>query len=173
MTELLCGDSLEVLKTLPSDSVDCCITSPPYYALRDYGEKGQIGLEDSPMEYIDKLVAVFHEVKRVLKPEGTLWLNIADSYCGTGNKGGTPTRRTRTDETGNPSLAIIEWGGYKGERLNRYSVDARLRPPRRRVVLTARHYMVETQPDARKRNGSLHEIARIYFSAFQVATLLF
>lgn len=78
------GDSLEVLKTLPSDSIDCCVTSPPYYGLRDYGVAGQIGLEDTPDEYIKKLVCVFHEVKRVLKSDGTLWVNIGDSYVGTG-----------------------------------------------------------------------------------------
>lgn len=80
-------DCIEGLKTLPDNCIDCCVTSPPYYALRDYGVDGQIGLEDSPEAYIDKLVDVFSEVFRVLKPEGTLWLNLGDSYCGTGDKG--------------------------------------------------------------------------------------
>ena len=83
-----CGDSLEVLKTLPENSVDCCVTSPPYYGLRDYGADGQIGREAAPEEYINRLVSVFHEVKRVLSPQGTCWLNIADTYCGTGSKAG-------------------------------------------------------------------------------------
>ena len=131
------GDALEVLKTLPDSIVDCCVTSPPYYGLRDYGtatwvggdpncphyrtskisdntstghkammdsgnpvgdaiyktvcplcgavrEDNQIGLEETPEEYIQKLVAVFHEVKRVLKDDGTLWVNIGDSYAGSG-----------------------------------------------------------------------------------------
>lgn len=78
------GDVLDVLKTLPDSFFDCCITSPPYYGPRDYGVEGQIGLEPSPEEYIDKLVAVFGEVHRVLKPEGTFWLNIGDSYCTNG-----------------------------------------------------------------------------------------
>lgn len=82
-----CGDSIEVLKSLPDDFVNCCITSPPYYALRDYGEEKQIGREATPEEYIDRLVSVFHEIKRILTPDGTLWLNIADTYCGTGSKG--------------------------------------------------------------------------------------
>lgn len=82
-----CGDSLEVLKSLPDDFVNCCITSPPYYALRDYGEEKQIGREATPEEYIDRLVSVFHEIKRILTPDGTLWLNIDDTYCGTGSKG--------------------------------------------------------------------------------------
>lgn len=88
---ILHGDALSVLKTLPDGSVDCCVTSPPYYNLRDYGVNGQIGLEESPEEYIQKLVEIFREVKRVLKKDGTLWVNIADSYAGSGKgrcKGG-------------------------------------------------------------------------------------
>lgn len=78
------GDALAELKRLPDNSVDCCITSPPYYQLRDYGVNGQIGLEETVEEYISKLVAVFREVKRVLRPDGTLWVNISDSYAGSG-----------------------------------------------------------------------------------------
>ena len=85
MSEILQGDCLEILKTLPDESIDCCVTSPPYYGLRDYGVDGQIGLEGTPEEYIAKLVEVFHEVKRVLKDDGTLWLNIGDSYNGSGH----------------------------------------------------------------------------------------
>ena len=84
---VLNGDSREVLKGVPSEICDCCVTSPPYYALRDYGDERQIGLEQTPEEYIKQLVAVFHEVKRVLKPDGTLWVNIADSYWGSGSRG--------------------------------------------------------------------------------------
>lgn len=80
-------DALYALRELPADSVHCCVTSPPYYALRDYGMDAQIGREDTPEEYIKKLTAVFHELKRVLRPDGTFWLNIADTYCGTGSKG--------------------------------------------------------------------------------------
>ena len=76
------GNSLEVLKSLPDNSIDCCVTSPPYYALRDYGCDGQIGLEETPEKYIESLCDVFSEVRRVLTPEGTLWLNIGDSYNG-------------------------------------------------------------------------------------------
>lgn len=81
---ILNGDCLEMLKTLPDNSIDCCITSPPYYALRDYGIDGQLGLEDTPEKYIEKMTEVFMEVHRALKPEGTLWLNIGDSYWGGG-----------------------------------------------------------------------------------------
>lgn len=83
---ILQGDALTELKKLTAESVDCCVTSPPYYRLRNYGCDKQIGLEATVEEYIDKLTAVFHEVKRVLKADGTLWINIADSYNGS-NKG--------------------------------------------------------------------------------------
>lgn len=75
-------DCLKGLRYMPDNSVDCCITSPPYYGLRDYGIDGQIGLEISPDEYIARLTEVFAEVLRVLKPTGTLWLNIGDTYNG-------------------------------------------------------------------------------------------
>ena len=76
------GNALEVLKSLPDNSIDCCVTSPPYYALRDYGCDGQIGLEETPEKYIERLCDVFSEVRRILTPKGTLWLNIGDSYNG-------------------------------------------------------------------------------------------
>ena len=81
------GDCLKILKTLPDDSVHCCVTSPPYYALRDYGMEAQIGRETTPKEYISRLTEVFTEVRRVLRPDGTLWLNISDTYAGKGNQG--------------------------------------------------------------------------------------
>ena len=78
---ILNGDAKEILKQLPNDSVHCCVTSPPYYKLRDYGAKGQIGQESTLAAYIDSLVSVFQEVKRVLHPSGTLWLNLGDTYA--------------------------------------------------------------------------------------------
>lgn len=78
------GDALRVLEDMPESSVDCVVTSPPYYGLRDYGVDGQIGLEATPDRYVDRLAAVFHEAARVLKDDGTLWLNLADSYAGSG-----------------------------------------------------------------------------------------
>ena len=84
MTEIYFNDALKGLQKLKDESVNCCVTSPPYYALRDYGVTGQIGLEPTPEEYIEKLVRIFHEVKRVLRDDGTLWVNIADSYAGSG-----------------------------------------------------------------------------------------
>jgi DNA modification methylase len=76
------GDCRDVLPTLPSESVHCVVTSPPYYGLRDYGTPGQLGLESTPAEYIATMVSVFREVRRVLRSDGTLWLNIGDSYSG-------------------------------------------------------------------------------------------
>lgn len=81
------GDSLAILKQLPDESVNCVVTSPPYWALRDYGVPGQIGLETTFGEYISKLCDIFDEVKRVLRKDGTCWVNIGDTYGGTGDKG--------------------------------------------------------------------------------------
>lgn len=80
-------DCLAALKELPDDFVHCCVTSPPYYALRDYGVDGQIGREETPAQYVARLTEVFTEVRRVLRPDGTLWLNISDTYAGKGNQG--------------------------------------------------------------------------------------
>jgi DNA modification methylase len=84
LNTILQGDSLKILKTLPDNSIDCCVTSPPYYGLRDYGHSDQIGLEETPELYVEKLVKILRDVKRVLKPEGTLWLNLGDSYSRSG-----------------------------------------------------------------------------------------
>jgi DNA modification methylase len=98
------NDALTALKILPDASVQMCVTSPPYYALRDYGCAGQIGLEDTPEEYIGRLVAVFREVRRVLKDNGTLWVVIGDSYCGSGkNSGG------RNDDSLQATSAPHSW----------------------------------------------------------------
>jgi len=81
---LLTGDCREMLRTLEAGSVRTCITSPPYFGLRDYGHDGQIGLEQTPEDYVNELVEVFREVRRVLSDDGTLWLNLGDSYAGSG-----------------------------------------------------------------------------------------
>ena len=92
--ELYQGDCLDVLKGLRGNTVNCCVTSPPYYGLRDYGHDGQIGLEQTPDEYVAKLVEVFREVRRVLKTTGTLWLNLGDSYANdTYGQGGQSTKQ--------------------------------------------------------------------------------
>ena len=82
MVTILQGDCRTLLPTLPDGSVHCCVTSPPYFGLRDYGCAGQIGIEKTPDAYVAELVAVFREVRRVLRDDGTLWLNLGDSYNG-------------------------------------------------------------------------------------------
>lgn len=88
VNQVLNGNSLEILKTFPDESIDCVITSPPYYGLRDYGMEEQFGLEETPELYIDNLVTLFREVKRVLKNTGTLWLNLGDSFWSNRSKNG-------------------------------------------------------------------------------------
>jgi DNA modification methylase len=83
------GDCLDVLRSMDASSINCCVTSPPYWGLRDYGVDGQLGLEENPEEYVTKMVAVFREVRRVLREDGTVWLNLGDSYAG-GGRGGNP-----------------------------------------------------------------------------------
>ena len=85
---IITGDALTVLRTLDAGSVQCCVTSPPYWGLRDYGIDGQLGLEPTPEAYVTKLVEVFAEVRRVLRDDGTLWLNLGDSYAGSSGSGG-------------------------------------------------------------------------------------
>ncbi len=86
---ILLGDALATLRTLPSESVHCIVTSPPYWNLRDYGVSGQLGLETTPEEYIAQMVAVFAEARRVLRADGSLWLNLGDSYANDGKWGGS------------------------------------------------------------------------------------
>jgi len=94
---ILTGNNRTTLKTLPDESVNCCITSPPYWGLRDYGHSDQIGQEPTPEQYVASLVAVFTEVRRVLRADGTLWLNLGDSYAGGGRGGGSPDCKQRTN----------------------------------------------------------------------------
>ena len=84
---LLNGDVREVLRKLEPESVQCVVTSPPYWGLRDYGSEGQLGLEETPEEYVENMVSVFQEIKRVLRKDGTVWLNLGDSYAGGGRAG--------------------------------------------------------------------------------------
>lgn len=81
---IVVGDCIASMRSMPAKSVQCCVTSPPYFGLRDYGHDGQIGLEQTPDEFVAKLVEVFREVWRVLKDDGTVWLNLGDSYARTG-----------------------------------------------------------------------------------------
>jgi DNA modification methylase len=91
---ILIGDCREKLRELPDASVNCCVTSPPYFGLRDYGVDGQMGLEPTPDEFVAGMVEVFRDVRRVLRDDGTLWLNIGDSYANTGNANPTMGKST-------------------------------------------------------------------------------
>lgn len=114
------GDALDVLRTLPAESVNCVVTSPPYYGLRDYGEPGQYGTEETPAAYVETLRSVFAEVRRVLTADGTLWLNLGDTYASKANAGASvgmtrradraeliPGRRNTTAEAPYKSLLMI------------------------------------------------------------------
>lgn len=94
---LYCGDALAVLETLPAESVQTCVTSPPYWRQRDYGKPGQIGLELTPEIYVEDLLLVFQEVRRVLRDDGTLWLNIGDKWASGGHGGGGSFMAERGD----------------------------------------------------------------------------
>lgn len=117
--QILQGDCRGVLKSLPDESVQCVVTSPPYWGLRDYGVDGQIGLEKTPQEYVATMVQVFRELKRVMKPDGTAWLNLGDSYaskwaCNRRNQigSGSPERAVRVDKLGGlkeKDLVGIPW----------------------------------------------------------------
>ncbi len=109
---LLVGDCLDGLRALPDGCVQACVTSPPYYGLRDYGNAAQIGQESSPRAFVDALVAVFAEVRRVLRPDGTLWMNLGDSYAATtkGSSGKGEKQRTNAGTL----LADRRWKGPDG-----------------------------------------------------------
>lgn len=103
INKIICGDALKILKKLPDESIDCVVTSPPYWALRDYGVKQQIGLESSFEDYLEKLLAVFAEIHRVLKPSGTCWVNFGDTYANK-TKGGH-----RNKPQGNMYNSLTRW----------------------------------------------------------------
>jgi DNA modification methylase len=104
--QFLLGDCRTVLAELPDQSAHCCVTSPPYFGLRDYGVDGQIGLEQTPDDYVAQLVGVFREVWRVLRDDGTLWLNLGDSYAGSG-KGGNPDAGKQATNAGSQSIGVL------------------------------------------------------------------
>lgn len=100
LNTILPGDCLAGLKQLPDHFVQCCVTSPPYWSLRDYGIAGQLGAEDTPEEYVNNLIEILTEVRRVLKPDGTLWLNLGDAYWGSGKAGNNPIYQTKHTDFG-------------------------------------------------------------------------
>lgn len=112
---------MQYLRQLPNECVNCCITSPPYYGLRDYGMAEQIGLEETPDAYIARLVEIFSEVRRVLKPNGTLWVNIGDSYAGSGKgawRNKTAQKEVYIPDPGDPQTRMPKtWGEIKAKDL--------------------------------------------------------
>ena len=104
--QIMTGDCRATLATLPDASVQCCVSSPPYWGLRDYGTPEQIGLESTPDAYVTALVAVFREVRRVLADDGVLWLNLGDSYSGSG-KGGNPDEGKQATNKGSQSIGVL------------------------------------------------------------------
>lgn len=107
------GDALEVSRTLPDESVDCIVTSPPYFGLRDYGNDGQYGAEASPAEYVETMRALFAELRRVLADDGTLWLNLGDSYY---SGKGSPTQPDLKNEARRPAGRSLDKPGQKWAR---------------------------------------------------------
>lgn len=101
---ILQGDALTRLRELPDESVHCCVTSPPYWGLRDYGVEGQLGLEPSPEEYVAKIIEVFREVRRVLRRDGTLWLNLGDCYNAYNGGAGPSSSLSQTQSSARPQL---------------------------------------------------------------------
>lgn len=113
---LLVGDAEASLSELQNGTVNCCVTSPPYYGLRDYGgEDDQIGLEESPKQYVDRLVGVFAEVRRVLDPAGTLWLNLGDSYSGSWGNQGRKAERGTQRAINAPMMQPVHDGRYPSQ----------------------------------------------------------
>ena len=111
---VLIGNALSLLKNVPGDFAQCCVTSPPYWGLRDYGVVGQLGREKAPEEYVANIVAVFREVRRVLTSTGTLWLNLGDSYT----SGGRSSRATdRKNPVREDSYRAPTPGGLKPKDL--------------------------------------------------------
>ncbi len=105
---IICGDALEELAKLPAESVHCIVSSPPYWRQRDYGMAGQLGLESTPAEYVEKMVAVFREVRHVLRDDGTLWLNLGDSYSSGGRTTPVaPTLRTNGHDEASGKQAYL------------------------------------------------------------------
>ena len=115
--KIICGDALETLKNFPNESINCCITSPPYYGLRDYHKKGQIGREATVEEYLNRLVEVFREVRRVLKKDGTCFLVLGDSYAGTSSKKEQRDPKYPKGRNGQDLSITQKVAGYKSKDL--------------------------------------------------------
>lgn len=111
---IYCIDALELAKQMPPESVQCIVTSPPYFGLRDYGITGQIGLEQTPQVYIQRLVELFRELRRVLKKDGVLWLNLGDSYSGSNGNGWKQTKdKNNRSNDGDANISLRKMAGRR------------------------------------------------------------
>lgn len=123
-----CADVLQGLQQIDSDSVHCCVTSPPYWGLRDYGIDGQIGHESSPEEFVARMVEVFRAVRRVLRPDGVCWLNLGDTYAQSGMGGNPKNSPHQLQNTSRGSLTGKNRNappGLKTERPGRHPLASR------------------------------------------------
>ena len=159
------GDAIEILRTLDAESVQTCVTSPPYYGLRSYGDDAQeIGREGSVNEYVQNLVEVFREVRRLLRPDGTLWLVLGDSYCSTDKWGGGHTGNTGK-QTVEVNGNVPSWIGRE-RRKKQPGIkpkDLLLVPAQVALALQTdgwwlqRHHLAQTQRHARLGHRPLHQ----------------
>lgn len=158
---ILCGDVLGVMKDLPDESIDCVITSPPYWQLRDYGWKGQWGLEPTYMEYLDNLYLLMDEIKRVLKPRGTVWVNLGDSFFGSGNGSGQDLKEAKKNKMRKAEAAPKIANNHKKNKLLHKSLT--LIPHRFAIGCAKRGWIVRNDIIWAKPN-SLPESVRDRFS---------
>lgn len=166
------GDAVERLRELPDGSVDCVVTSPPYWQLRDYGHEGQLGLEASPRAFVERLASVFDEVWRVLSPKGTCWVNLGDTYLA-GKNGGigasTLTSHRNHDAARKAWQATSERGTHRRvpgmRRKTLVGIPWRLDPARG-------HRVEEAECPSRVRAGSAVALARVRVSFLALAALL-
>lgn len=128
--QFLTGDCRVVLKTLAEESVSCVVTSPPYFGLRNYGVDGQLGLEPTPEAYVQELVEVFHEVRRTLKNDGTLWLNLGDSYAGSGRGGNPPDSPHQKQATNRGSITVDDYRDFHDNLVDAGAIGRKwVKPP--------------------------------------------
>ena len=140
MNKIICGEALNELKKIDNNSIDCCISSPPYYALRDYEVPGQIGLEDTFEEYIKKLCDIYDEVKRVLKNEGTCFVNLGDTYSGS-NCGSNDYR----DKDGLGNAVNKKYNGQKAGKTSLPNKCLMMIPARFAIEMINRGWILRNQ----------------------------
>jgi hypothetical protein len=140
MNQIIQGDCLEKLRNLPDQCVHTCVTSPPYFGLRDYGVDGQIGLEETLEAYVERLVDVFREVRRVLRDDGTLWLNLGDSYSAGGRGGGGKQDTIK----GSINLWCVESRRVRTKATPRSALESSICSPSRWMDFAPGHHLAQT-----------------------------